>query len=140
MHQSRVDAERHVVQKETLVRAADVDAPLRSAERAERSKRIVTVEAQIACEMVTGPEGNTDERGVAFEHDAGDRRQRAVASGHAQHLGRRGAGQLRRVLAFLQDVALDTDRACLAGELVGVGRALAGTRIDEEEGGQGRPD
>ena len=30
MHQPRIDAERHVVQKEALVRAADVDAPLRS--------------------------------------------------------------------------------------------------------------
>ena len=30
VHQSRIDAERHVVQKETFVRAADVDASLRS--------------------------------------------------------------------------------------------------------------
>jgi hypothetical protein len=33
-------------------------------------------------------------------------------------------------------VRLDTERLRLGGELVGGGRVLAGTRIDEEEGGQ----
>ena len=54
-----------------------------------------------------------------------------------KYLGRRGAGDLRRVLAVLQDVSLDAERPCLGGELVGRRRAVAGTRIDEQEGGHG---
>ena len=100
---------------------------------------IVTVEAEVAREVVASSERNADERGIAFERHLGDRRQRAVASGHAQDLGRRGAGQLRRVLAFPQDVRLDAGGPRLDGELVGRGRAFAGTRIDEQEGGQRGP-
>ena len=136
VHQSRIDTERHVVQEDALIRAADVDAPLRSVgERAQGADRIVAVEAEVAREVVTGTERDADERGIAFERNLRDRRQRAVASGHAQEVGRRGPGHLRRILVLLQDVGLDTDRPCLGGELVGGGRALAGTRIDEKEGG-----
>src|SRR5439155_13159179 len=83
MHEPRVDAERHVVQEEAPVHATDVDAPFTAGvERTERSDRIVTIETQIAGEMVTGSERDADERAIALECNLGHGRQRAVAAGH----------------------------------------------------------
>ena len=141
VHQPRVDAERDVVQEEPLARAADVDAPLGAAvERLQRSDRIVTVEPEIPGEMVAGPERDADERGVALERNAGDRRERPIASGDAQDLSARGPRELRSVLPFLQDMGLDVAGLRLGRELLGSRRARAGPWVDEEEGRQGRPD
>ncbi len=105
-----------------------------------RANGIVAVEPQAAGEMITGPERNTDERGVALERNVGDGRQRAVPPGYAQNVGRRGSRQLSRVLSCLQDVGLDAGGLRRGGEPVCSRRARAGTGIDEEEGGQGWPD
>jgi hypothetical protein len=138
MHEPCIDAERNVVQEEPLVRSAHVDTALQAVgECAQRSDRIVTVESQISGEMVTGSKRNADEGGAAFERDAGDGRQRAIAAGHAQNVGRRGTGQLRRFLAFPQDMGLDAEGLRLRGQLARSGRIVAGTRIDEETRGQG---
>ena len=57
--------------------------------------------------MVPGPERDADERSIALERDLGDRGQRAIASGHAENVGRRGPCKLRDVLPFPQDTGLD---------------------------------
>ena len=89
--------------------------------------------------MVAGPERDADESGTVLDRNVGDRRQRAVAPGHAQDVGSRGPGELRRVLPFRQDVGLDAGSLGLGGKVAGSRRARARTRIDEEEGGQEWP-
>jgi hypothetical protein len=135
--ESCVETERDVVQKQPLVGASDVDAPLGSIERAQRADRIVAIEPEIACEMVAGPEGNRNERHVASEGDLGDGRERPVTAGHAELVGLGATGELDEILALLHDVCLDPARLGLGGQLLGGRGILARSRVDEEEGAQG---
>jgi len=72
VHQSRVRAERHVVQEEPVAGVADVDAALGPVERLQGCKRILPVEAEIAHEVVARAEGDADEGHVTLQRGLGD--------------------------------------------------------------------
>ena len=82
--------------------------------------------------MVARPERDTDEGNVLLERDLGDRRERAVAARHPEHVRSGLARDLLDVLALLEDAhlhaALDRGQA----QLVGVGRGRSGARIDDQ--------
>src|SRR2546430_809032 len=86
----------------TMDRASHVDPPLAPRESVERAHGVVAVEAQIACEVVAGAEGNADEREVALDGDRGDGREGAVAPGDPDRVGVRPARELGRILALPQ--------------------------------------
>ena len=68
----RIDAERDVVQKETIADTAHVDTPFRSCERGERADRIAAVDAEIPREVIPRPERDADKWEVAFDRDRRD--------------------------------------------------------------------
>ncbi len=103
----RVDPEADVVEEEPAADPADVDAPLGAAEGVERRDRVVPVEADVAGEVVAGPERDADERQVTLDRDLRDRGERAVASRHPEGGGIGSAGELGSVVVLLEDVRLD---------------------------------
>ena len=109
VHELRVETQRHVVEEQPLARAADVDPPLVAGECAERAERIVSVETKVAGEVIPGPEGNADERGVSLEPDLRDRSQRAVPTCRPEHIRRGRSRDLRRVFALTQDMRFDPE-------------------------------
>ena len=134
VHEPRVEAERDVVQEEPVADAADVDAPLDPVvEGGERRERIVAVEAEVAGEVVPRPERDADERHVLLDRDLGDRRERAVAAGHPEHVRAGLPRHLGQVVALLQQVDGDAPLARGVAELVGTRRVRAGAWVDDEE-------
>ena len=57
-----IEPERDVVQEEPVGDSADVDSPLGAVERVESAHGIVTIQPQIAREVVPRPEGDADQR------------------------------------------------------------------------------
>ena len=57
---------------------------LPSGERAQRGEGIVAIETKVAREVVSGSEGDDDERDLSFDGDLGYPGQRAVAAGDSQ--------------------------------------------------------
>ena len=94
MDEHRVQAERDVVQEQLVAGTGDVDAPLLAAEALECGERVVPVEPEVAGEVVARAERDADERDVLLERDLGDRRERAVAAGHPEHVGAGGPRHL----------------------------------------------
>ena len=90
------------------------------------------VEPDVPSEVVPRPERDADEGQVALERDPGDAPERAVAPGHPERLGVRGAGELFGVLSVPKDVRLDPARLGLAGQIAGVGAPAAGARIHDQ--------
>jgi hypothetical protein len=130
-----VDAERDVVEEDPVGDPPDVDPAFgAAAERSERREGIVAVEAEIAGEVVAGAERDTDERGVAIECDLRDRREGAVAAGYAEDLGARGPRCLAWILACREQMWLDSELPGGVHEFRGVLGALAGTRVDHQNG------
>ena len=74
-----VEAERDVVQEETVTGPPDVDPPLAARERVERSDRVVAVEAEVARKVVAGAERHAHEPKVALDGDTRDGSERSVA-------------------------------------------------------------
>src|SRR4029077_122941 len=62
VHEAGVDPERDVVQEETLVRTADVDAPFGPTERLQRAARVVPVDPEVAGEVVARSRGGDEAR------------------------------------------------------------------------------
>ena len=88
MHEPRIHAERHVVQKEPPVCASDVDSPFGAVECAQRVERSGPVEPEVAREVVARSERDAHEGHTALERDFGDGRERPVAAGNAERLRR----------------------------------------------------
>src|SRR6185312_15588765 len=136
VHEAGVDPERDVVQEETLVRTADVDAPFGPTERLQRAARVVPVDPEVAGEVVARSERDADEGQVSFERDAGDRRQRSVSACHPERVRIGRAREPGRVLAVAEDVHRDSERLRLLRQVLGTGCPGARAWIDEEESGQ----
>jgi hypothetical protein len=111
----------------------DVDATLDTVKAFERRERIVPVEPDIPREVVAGPIGDADERHVALDGDSGDRRERAVAARHAEHVRLRRPRDVLEVLAVLEDVDVDSARPGSLAQLSCCRRVGSGARVDDEE-------
>jgi hypothetical protein len=131
-----IDAQGDVVQEDSAAYAADVDAPLGPAEGGEGTDGVVSVETDIAGEVVPSPEGNADERKIPLDRDLGDGRERAVASCNPESRSLRGAGELCGIVVFREDARLDPAPARLLAELFGGRLAVPRAGIDEEVPGQ----
>jgi hypothetical protein len=116
-----VDPERDVVQEETLVGTADIDAPLGPTERLERAARVVPVDPEVAGEVVARSERDADEGQVSFERDGGDRRQGSVTARDPERVRVGRAREPGRVLAVSEDVRLDPERLRLLRQILGTG-------------------
>jgi hypothetical protein len=116
MDESRIEAERNVVQEQSPVRPTDVDALLPSGERAQRGERIVAIETQVTREVVPGSEGDDDERDLTFDGDLGYPGQRAVAAGDSQRTVR-CARKLGGIVLLGEDMRRDPESLCLGPKL-----------------------
>ena len=88
-----VDAQRHVVDEETVVDRSEVDAALhRIAISMHRGPGVVAVKAEIEGEVVSGTRRDADERKAVFDGDRSHQRLRAVAAGHTEAVGSSGDG------------------------------------------------
>lgn len=134
VHEAGVDAERDVVEEQALPGSADVDPALNPVERGQRCERIVTVEADVAREVVSGAEGDADERKLPRERDVGDRCQRPVAARDPDRAGRSLRRECRRVVAGLQDACGHTAPAGLREQVADFDAVTdARVRVDEQE-------
>ncbi len=75
MDELGVEAERDVVQEEPIRDAPGVDPALRAFEGVECMDGIVSVELEVACEVVSRAERDADERQAALECNLSDRRE-----------------------------------------------------------------
>lgn len=125
-----VSADRDVVQEESLADASDVDPSLHASEGDQGADRIVTIETEVAREVVPGAERDADERQVALDRDLGDRRQRSVAPGDP-HRPRVGSCELRRIVVGAEDSGLDPLAPCRLFKLLRARILTTRARIDE---------
>jgi len=121
VNEARVDPERDVVQEETLVGTADIDAPFGPTERLQRAARVVSIDPEVTGEVVARSERDADKRQVSFERDGGDRRQRSVTPRHPERVRVGRACEPGRVVAVAEDVRLDPERVRLLRQIVGTG-------------------
>jgi hypothetical protein len=121
MNEAGVDPERDVVQEETLVGTADVDAPFAPTVRPQRATRVVPVDPEIAGEVVTRSERDADKGQVSFERDGGDRRHRSVTARYPEGVRVGRAREAGRVLAVAEDVRLDPERLRLLRQILSSG-------------------
>jgi hypothetical protein len=121
VHETGIDPERDVVQEETLVGTADIDAPFGPTERLQRAARVVPVNPEVAGEVVARSERDADKGQVSFERDGGDRRQRSITARHPERVRVGRAREPGRVLAVAEDVRLDPERLRLLRQILGTG-------------------
>ena len=134
MDEPRVDPQRNVVQEHLVAHAADIDTPLDSvAEGRERRQRIVGIEADVVREVVARAPRDAGEGQVSLDGHLRNRAQRAVASGHAEHLGIRFPRELGKVVVLPEHVNLHVERLRGAAQLFDGGPAFARARVDEEK-------
>src|SRR6185369_16148396 len=133
VHERRVDPERDVVQEAATADPADVHTPLFSAERLERAERVVSIEPNVAGEVIPGAEGNADEGQIALDRDRGDARHGAVTAGHAEHVDGGPARELRGVFAVADDPRLDPEPLRLGAKLVCGRPRPPGAGVDQKE-------
>ena len=118
----------------SLARPADVNPAFIASEGLERRERICAVEAEVAREMVPGPEGNTDKRQLALDRDLSDRSERPVATRDADRVGDGARShEGRRIVAFSKHSRLDSSLVRRGGKLVGAGSATPRARVDQEK-------
>ena len=98
-----VEAQGDVVHEPAVASAADVDAALFAVEGREGGDGVFDVEAEVAREMVPGPERDAHEGSVALRGHAGDGRQRPIPSGHADR-ARCLAGQSCRIVLLREEM------------------------------------
>ena len=132
VHQPGVEPERDVVQEELLAHAPHVDLPLDPGESVERRNRVVAVEPEVAGEVVARAVGDADEGNVPRDRDRCHGRERAVATGHAEHVGVGGLGQLDEILPLADDVHRDAAPSRFRLKLADARPRLSRARIDEE--------
>jgi len=135
--ESRVEAERDVVEERAPVHSAEVDSTFLACEPGKRPDGVVAVEAEVAREMVARAVGDADERELALDRDARDGGERPVAARHPQSVGIRFAGKLLEVVVLAEDVHGDTEGARLGLELLRRRAAVAGAWIHDQKAGQG---
>jgi hypothetical protein len=121
VNETGIDPERDVVQEETLVGTADIDAPFGPTECVQRAARVVSVDPEVAGEVVARSERDADEGQVSFERDAGDRRQRSITARHPERVRIGRACEPGRVLAVAEDVRLDPERVRFLRQVLGTG-------------------
>jgi hypothetical protein len=121
VHEAGVDPERDVVQEETRVRTADIDAPFGPTERPQRAARVVSVDPEVAGEVVARSEWDADEGQVSFKRDGGDRCQRSITARHPERVRIGRAREPGSVLAVAEDVRLDPERLRLLRQILGTG-------------------
>jgi hypothetical protein len=121
VNETGVDPERDVVQEQTLVGTADIDAPLGPTERLQRAARVVPVDPEVAGEVVARAEGDADEGEVSFERDGGDGRQRSVTARDPERIRVGRAREPGRVLAVSEDVRPYPERLRLLRQILGTG-------------------
>ena len=131
MHEDGVGADRHVVQEQPTVRAADVDPPLDPVEGGEGGDRIGPVEPEVTREVIARPERHADERNTALERHVRDGGEAAVAAGRAEDVRLRLTRQVGAVLAGAEHARLDPAHGRRGAELVDAD-PVAGARIHEE--------
>ena len=152
-----VDPERDVVQEQAVVDARPTSIR-RSTPREGRegSERVVSVEAEVAREVVSRPERDADEGQVALDRHLGDRRERAVARPPSR--ARSASASRARpssVVALAEDVHRDTaSRAASRSSSVlglsspelgltirkpGIGPGLAGVGLADSQIGPNGP-
>ena len=131
----RVGAERDVVEEHAVVRPSDVDPPLGSGVGVECADRVITVEPDIAGEVVPGAERDAHERQVPLDRDRRDRRERAVPAGDPELLRIGAPRKLDRIVALSQNACDDPAPPRGIDELLDCrpGRPRAG--IYEQEAG-----
>src|SRR5262249_37628999 len=133
VNELRVQNGRDVVQEDAIAGATDVDPSLDSAEGGEGGDRIVAVDAQVACEVVSGPERNADEWKVALDRDRGDCREGPVAAGNAERLRVRRSRELGGVVVVAEDVDIEAHAACSGPKLLRGPPGIPRTRVHQEE-------
>ena len=108
--------------------------PLVAVEGVKRGNRVVSVQPEIAREVVPRPEGHAHERQPALHGDGCDACDRAVASGSAEDLGLSCPCRGRRILALAHEPSLDAAPLGLRAQLVRVhARTAPRARVDQEE-------
>ncbi len=136
LHDRRVHAERHVVHEHAAVDPREVDASFVAVEeRVERTHHVVAVDAEVEREVVAGAGGDAHERDVVLGRDARHQGLRAVAAGHADHVGAprdRVPGELLEVVAARERHRLDAARLGGGGEL-GVGLPATRPRVHDQD-------
>jgi hypothetical protein len=133
-----IEAERDVVQEESVGDAPDVDPPLRTFEGVERLDGVIAVEPEVAREVVAGAEWDADERQVALECNLRYRRERAVAAGNPEDLLVCSAGAPFSIVVGSENAGRQTTATRLLGKLLGRRPPAPRTGIDEEEAAQKR--
>src|SRR5690606_2618736 len=105
--------------------------------------RIITVEAEVEREVVTGARGDDQEGQVMARRHLGDQRLGAVAARDRQQvraLGDRPAGQRGDVLAAVEQNHVAAGRAGPVGQVEAVHLAAAGPGVHQHPGVAGRLD
>jgi hypothetical protein len=128
-----VEAERDVVQEETLGYCSDIDSALDAVKRRQRADGVVAVETEVSREVVARAERDADQRDIALERHPRDGSQRAVAAGHPDNLRVGSASLLSRILTLLEDVDVDTTTRRFLPEVVRRRPAVARAGIDEQK-------
>jgi hypothetical protein len=128
-----VEAERDVVQEETLGDCSDIDSALDAVKRRQRAEGVVAVETEVPREVVARAERDADERDVAFERHPCDGSQRAVAAGDPENFRIRFPSLLSRILTLLEDVDVDSTTGRFLPEILRRRPAVARAGIDEQK-------
>ena len=101
------------------VDSAEVDPALPAiGERIEHADRVVAVDADVAREVVPGPERHDDERQIPLDRDGRNGRERAVASCHAEGVRVGLARDLDGIVFFPEHVDADTSSLRLVAKLL----------------------
>jgi hypothetical protein len=134
--ESRVEAERYVVEEEPPVDASDVDSAFDAGEGRQRPERVVPIETEVAGKVVPGSVRDADEGKPALERDLGDRCKRAVAPRDSEAVRISGACDFGGVLTGAEGMRVDPARPRACRKLVRARFRVPCTRIDDEEAGR----
>ncbi len=105
-------------------------------EGVERADDVVAVEPQVERKVVPRPRRDADVGQVVLHGDLGYQRLRAVASGHADHVGGPGRldGERAQIVASLQDDRFDASPARLVHEVEPLDLPASRPRVHEKHG------
>jgi hypothetical protein len=138
-----VEPERRVVHEHPAVDGGQVDRDIDPvAEGLQRAHHIVAVEAEVEREVVPGPGRDAHVRDAPAAGDGRDQRLRAVAAGHADHVGAAGdrvVGQPEQVVSRPQHDGLDAAPLALLGQPEPLGLPAAGLQVHDQNGMPGAP-
>jgi hypothetical protein len=134
----RVQAERGIVHEHPAVDRGQVDRGLDPVgERLERAHHVIAVQAQVECEVIPGSGGHAHVRHAPAAGHGRHQRLRAVAPGHADHVGAardRVVGQLEQVIPGLEHDRLDAPPLALLRQPVALGLAAPRLHVHDQHG------